>query len=87
MSQTAATPMSSSAPTAEPVTEYRFTAHDRCDSCGAQAYVGATVNGTELLFCAHHSRKYETKLRAASTTWHDETIRLFEEQTRVGISA
>lgn len=72
---------------ADAVTEYRFTALDRCDSCGAQAYVGATVNGIELLFCAHHGRKYESKLRAVATTWHDESIRLFEEQTRVGISA
>jgi len=67
--------------------EYRFTAVDRCDSCRAQAYVGATVNGTELLFCAHHSRKYETKLRAVATQWHDETGRLYQDQTRVGISA
>lgn len=32
-------------------------ANDRCDSCGAQAYV--LVRGTqgELLFCAHHYNK------------------------------
>lgn len=84
MTQTA-TP--TSAPTTEPAKEYRFNALDRCDACGAQAYAGATVNGTELLFCAHHTRKYEAKLRAVSTTWHDETERLYEEQTRVGISA
>lgn len=66
------------------VTEFRFTAMDRCDSCGAQAYVGAKVNGTELLFCAHHGRKYETKLRAVATSWHDESIRLVEDQSRAG---
>ena len=75
------------APATDKVTEYRFTAADRCDSCHAQAYIGAAVNGTELLFCAHHGRKYEEKLRAVATTWHDESVRLFEEQTRVGISA
>lgn len=75
------------APATETAAEFRLTAMDRCDSCRAQAYVAAEVNGTELLFCAHHARKYEVKLRAVATTWHDETARLEEEQTRVGISA
>jgi len=66
--------------TAEPAAliEYRLTAVDRCDSCGAQAYIAAEVNGSELLFCAHHGRKYEEKLRAIASTWHDETARLAE---------
>ncbi|AUG29829.1 hypothetical protein JVX92_02235 [Microbacterium hominis] len=65
--------------TAEPdVLEYRLSATDRCDSCGAQAYIAAEVNGSELLFCAHHGRKYEEKLRAVATSWHDETARLAE---------
>ena len=51
---------------------------DRCDSCGAQAYIAAEVNGSELLFCAHHGRKYEEKLRSLATSWHDETARLLE---------
>jgi len=59
-------------------TTYRLTAADRCDSCGAQAYIAAEVNGSELLFCAHHGRKYEEKLRAVATSWHDETARLAE---------
>ena len=29
------------------VLEYRLTAVDRCDSCGAQAYIAAEVNGSE----------------------------------------
>lgn len=58
------------------VLEHRLTAMDRCDSCGAQAYIAAVVNGSELLFCAHHGRKYEEKLRAVATSWHDETARL-----------
>jgi hypothetical protein len=61
-----------------PVVDYRLTAGDRCDSCGAQAYIAAEVNGSELLFCAHHGRKYEAKLRTMATTWHDETARLAE---------
>ena len=60
------------------VLEYRLTAIDRCDSCGAQAYIAAEVNGSELLFCAHHGRKYEEKLRSIATSWHDETARLIE---------
>ena len=58
--------------------QYRLTAMDRCDSCGAQAYIAAEVNGTEMLFGAHHGRKYEEKLRAVATSWHDETARLIE---------
>lgn len=60
------------------VAEHRLTAADRCDACGAQAYIAAVVNGSELLFCAHHGRKYEAKLRAVATAWHDETARLDE---------
>lgn len=58
--------------------EFRLTALDRCDSCGAQAYIAAEVNGSELLFCAHHGRKYEEKLRSVATSWHDETARLVD---------
>lgn len=63
-------------PEQDSVLEYRLTAADRCDACGAQAYIAAVVNGSELLFCAHHGRMYEQKLRAVATSWHDETARL-----------
>ena len=36
-----------------------LTALDRCDSCGAQAYVRAWFAHGELLFCGHHWRKAE----------------------------
>lgn len=49
---------------------------DRCDSCGAQAYVRVTVHGSELLFCGHHATKYENKLRPTADVWHDETSKL-----------
>lgn len=65
-------------PTETAAVVYRLTAMDRCDSCGAQAYIAAEVNGSELLFCAHHGRKYEDKLRSVATTWHDETARLVD---------
>jgi hypothetical protein len=60
--------------------EPQLTAADRCDSCGAQAYIRVTVNNGELLFCAHHGKKHQEKLSAIAHTWHDETARLFEEQ-------
>ncbi|MGI8394021.1 DUF7455 domain-containing protein [Leucobacter sp. W1038] len=49
---------------------------DRCDSCGAQAYVRAVLGGSELLFCGHHARKHEEKLKPIAEVWHDETHRL-----------
>ncbi|MFN2517670.1 MAG: hypothetical protein ABR604_01310 [Jatrophihabitantaceae bacterium] len=54
-----------------------LTATDRCDRCGAQAYVRATlVSGSELLFCAHHWHDNEVRLRAIGATIHDESQRL-----------
>ncbi|WP_456696135.1 DUF7455 domain-containing protein [Aeromicrobium sp. P5_D10] len=50
---------------------------DRCDRCGAQAYVRATLGGGgELMFCAHHARQHEDKLRELSALIHDESERL-----------
>jgi hypothetical protein len=51
---------------------------DRCDSCGAQAYVRAVLNSSELLFCGHHAKKHEAKLRPLAEAWHDETSRLVD---------
>jgi hypothetical protein len=52
-------------------------ATDRCDRCGAQAYVRVELTGgTELLFCAHHAREHEDKLREVAVSIHDETGRL-----------
>ena len=52
-------------------------ATDRCDRCGAQAYVRVELaSGAELLFCAHHAREHEDKLRQVAVTLHDETQRL-----------
>jgi hypothetical protein len=55
-----------------------LSATDRCDSCGAQAYIRAVLPDGELLFCGHHGRKYEAKLRPLTVEWHDETSRLTE---------
>jgi hypothetical protein len=53
-----------------------LSAADRCDRCGAAAYVRVVLDSGELLFCAHHARKYEDKLRAVAVDIQDETGRL-----------
>ena len=45
---------------------YTLTALDRCDSCGAQAYVKVTMASGELLFCAHHGAKFKEKLASSA---------------------
>jgi len=62
-----------------------LTAADRCDRCGAQAYVRARLTtGGELLFCAHHGREYLPKLQDLSTKIQDETDRLTPTSAGVG---
>jgi hypothetical protein len=54
-----------------------LTAADRCDRCGARAYVRAFLpSGGELLFCAHHARRHDGRLRELAAHIHDETGRL-----------
>lgn len=58
-----------------------LTALDRCDRCGAQAYVRAVLqsSGGELLFCGHHARAVEANLKPLTSEWQDETQRLHEK--------
>jgi hypothetical protein len=54
-----------------------LSAADRCDRCGAQAYLRVELqSGGELLFCAHHAREHGDKLREIAITVHDETEKL-----------
>jgi hypothetical protein len=53
-----------------------LTAADRCDRCGAQAFVRVVLTSGDLLFCAHHAKAYEDKLRASAVDWVDETAAL-----------
>ena len=56
---------------------WRLTAVDRCDRCGAQAYVRVLLPGRlELLFCAHHNRQYSSALVDIAVEIQDETMRL-----------
>lgn len=60
---------------------YQLTALDRCDSCGAQAYIRVMIGESELLFCAHHGRRHQEKLSAIATDWHDESSRLLDDSS------
>ncbi len=54
-----------------------LTAADRCDRCGAQAYMRVTMpSGGELLFCAHHARAHEDKLKQVALKLQDETSKV-----------
>lgn len=58
-----------------------LTRQDRCDRCGAQAYVRATLpgsDGLQLLFCGHHFRAHELALLAAGAEILDERHRIDE---------
>ena len=62
-----------------------LTAADRCDRCGAQAYVRVTLpSGGELFFCGHHGRVYETKLREVSVDYQDDTALLSDTPATAG---
>ena len=68
------TPDRASVPT--PV-DVPLTAADRCDSCGAQAYLRATLpTGGALLFCGHHGAAHRPSLLLSGARLHDETDKL-----------
>jgi hypothetical protein len=58
------------------IPEHTLNAHDRCDSCGAQAYVRATLEFGELLFCLHHAVANKEALASVTVNWHDESDKL-----------
>lgn len=54
-----------------------LTTADRCDACGAQAYMRVVLNsGNELYFCGHHARENESGLQQVAAEWDDQTDRL-----------
>ena len=54
-----------------------LSAADRCDRCGAQAYLKVELlSGGELLFCAHHAREHGDALKAVAAHVIDESHRL-----------
>ena len=57
-----------------------LTVADRCDKCGAQAFMRAVFpGGGELLFCGHHGREYAAALSGSSVQLVDETDRLLRD--------
>ena len=51
-----------------------LTATDRCDRCGARAYMRVTLpGGGVLLFCGHHGRRHASALEAAAADIQDES--------------
>lgn len=70
------------AATAEASETYVLKVTDRCDRCGAQAYVSVTKDGwpQELLFCGHHGRIHLPALMLIDGVWIvDETERLYDD--------
>lgn len=62
------------------VTTPSLCANDRCDRCSGQAYTLWAQEGSELFFCAHHTREHEPVLLAQGFVLHiDERDRLIEE--------
>ncbi|MCU1593530.1 MAG: hypothetical protein JWO12_922 [Frankiales bacterium] len=62
--------------TVTPAPPSTLTHADRCDRCGAQARVRVVLGAGDLLFCAHHAKAYEDKLRNAAVEWVDESDRV-----------
>ena len=61
------------------LTRPELTAADRCDRCGAQAYVRVVLPVGELLFCGHHARAHADAYQGVAVHVQDETDRLHEE--------
>lgn len=58
---------------------------DRCDQCGAQAYhLVQDIPGAEsgLLFCNHHFRRNEEKLRRLTDNFIDESYKINEKPSQ-----
>jgi len=56
------------------IVQEMLTAADRCDRCGARAYMRVTLpGGGELLFCAHHGQAHKEALTAVDASIQDES--------------
>ena len=58
------------------VPDYVITTEDRCDACGAQAYVYVALESGDLLFCLHHWTINKSVLENSATEVIDETAKL-----------
>ncbi len=65
-----------------------LSAADRCDRCGAQAYVRVLLpGGADLQFCGHHWSRHEEVLRPQAEEIIDETHRLDADMPADGTDA
>jgi hypothetical protein len=55
------------------VADVELTPADRCDRCGARAYVRVQLGAGELFFCGHHSREHAPAYLSVATSVVDET--------------
>lgn len=63
----------------------KLSASDRCDRCGAQAYVRVVLSGGgELLFCRHHYSEHEGRLASLASAIDDERDSLEPKVTSPG---
>jgi len=54
-----------------------LSAADRCDRCGARAYLRAVLpSGSALLFCAHHAREHAAALKDVAVQFEDHSDNL-----------
>lgn len=51
----------------------QLTAADRCDLCGARAWVEVVMKSGSLLFCAHHGRELRDSYSRTAIAVHDHT--------------
>lgn len=57
---------------------------DRCDRCGAQAWIVATMGDSELLFCMHEGNVHKAALEAQGFEVSDHTEGLYKEIAQHG---
>ena len=67
---------------ADEAEEIQLTTADRCDQCGAQAYVQVFFKDAYLLFCAHHFTQNEEALKPTTKYVYDRRDLLFDQQNR-----
>jgi hypothetical protein len=59
----------------------RTNAMDRCDRCGARAYVRVLLRGRQgLMFCAHHYRQHAPALAKFAVAIDDDRQRLVRSE-------
>ena len=69
---------------AEQTKKYELTLLDRCDSCGAQAYVKVEGVTGELMFCSHHYSKIMDS-ESGKEAMDKFAFKIVDERERLGL--